>query len=105
MMWLVGKLDQNAVHGIVRVQLRHEVQQIMLGGIRREDRLDTCHAQFAGLSALAANIDFAGRIVAHQHDGEPGNPAGFRLKSRNGRYQTLRKAVGKSPAVDDLGAP
>jgi len=80
---LGGKLDKNAVHGIVRVQLCHKLQQLFLSGVLREDMLETFHSEFERFSILAANIDFAGWIVTHQHDGEPWNSAGLRLKGGN----------------------
>ena len=41
--------------------------------------MDRAHADLLGVLALVAHIDVRGRVVAHQHRGEPGNAAVVRV--------------------------
>jgi len=66
-----GNCTQDAVHRRIGVQRAYQLEQIILRNIRRQSVLERGHARGLRLGMLAADIDFAGRIVADQHDREP----------------------------------
>jgi hypothetical protein len=67
------QLHQNAVHRGIAIELRDQPQQIALRNIGRQPVLKRIHAGGLRLRMLAADIDFAGRIVANEHHREPRN--------------------------------
>ena len=64
------QLHENAVHRGIRVELCDQRQQIGLRDIGRQPVLERRHAGGLGLLVLAADIDFAGGVVADQHHRE-----------------------------------
>ena len=69
------ELHQDAVHGRIGVEPADQREQLGLGRGRRQPMIERPHAAADGHLHLAADIDLARRIVADQHDREPGRDA------------------------------
>ena len=67
-----GKLNQNAVHGFVLVQLLHQSQQVPLGNLRREAVGPGVDAAFRAVPLLAPDIDLRGGVLSRQHHRQHG---------------------------------
>ena len=65
------QLHQDAMHGRVLVQPLDQLQQLGFGRRRRQFVERRAHIGRGGLGGLAAHIDFARRIVADEHHGQP----------------------------------
>ena len=80
------QLHQYAVHGFVGVQFAHLGQQRVLRGVGGQRDMHGFEAQRLGGLALVADIDFGGRIVAHQHGGQARHQAmrGFQARGFGG---------------------
>ena len=66
------QLDQDAVDRGVGVEAPDQLQQLGLRRILGELVVEARHAEFDRELALAADVDLAGRIGAHQHRGQAG---------------------------------
>ena len=96
------QLHEDAVHRRVGVQPLDLGDEIGLGDRVVEAGLEGLHPRLDGLLALVADIDLAGRVLAHQHDGEPGRDPvlGFQsATSADLRAHAAREFL----AVDDVG--
>ena len=96
------QLHQNAMHRRIGVQPIDQRQHIGLGRLGGQAVLDRAHANAAAFGDLAADVDVAGRIVAHQHHRQRRlDPARLQCRHRLGRFG------GQGPrhcgAIDDLG--
>ena len=99
-----GQLDEDAVHRIVRIEPRDEIDQLGLGCLDRQAMLEACHARRDRRLALGAHIDLARRILADKNDREARRPAGrFHKGGHRGRH-ALAKARREGLAVDDRPA-
>ena len=73
-----GQLDQNAVHLVVEVQRRDDVQQFGLGDrLRLADR-GVANAHLGRSLGLARHIAHAAGVLAHEDDNQMGHTAVFR---------------------------
>ena len=70
-----GKLDQDAVYGVVLVEGAHEVKEFVLGGCIGKD--DGAVADAHGLAGLflVADVNHAGGVFTHAHDHQVRNPS------------------------------
>ena len=68
-----GQLNQNAVDGLVRIQLVNECKQLVLSGVRGQIMSVRLDAHYGAASALVTHIDFGSGFVANQHDSETGS--------------------------------
>jgi hypothetical protein len=64
--------------------------------------LQGVHPHFLGLQRLVAHIDLAGRILAHQHDGEPRHRAARPLDLGDGGADATAQPFREGLAVDDV---
>ncbi len=94
------ELDQNAVHQIIGVQCRDDVQQFLLPDRRRKDMLEACHAKLDGFASLVADINLACGIAADQHDRQAGCATRAGFEGWNCRRDPVRKAFGIGFTVD-----
>ena len=69
--WL-RQLHQDAVHRRIAVELADQREQVGLRDVCRQHVLERGHAGGERLLALAADVDFARRIVTDQHHARPG---------------------------------
>ncbi len=93
-----GQLDQDAVHLRILVELRDQGLQVMLGGPGRDPVLQGADpGPGAGLD-LAAHVDVAGRVVAHQHHRQAG-----RAQALGGAVRHHRRGFGQH--VVGMGLP
>ena len=77
-MFRKGQLDQNAVHLVVEVQGRDDVQQFGLGnGLGLSDR-GIADAHLGRSLGLARHIAHAAGVLAHEDDNQMGHTAVFR---------------------------
>ena len=72
------KLHQDAVNFVAPVQLQDQVQQLLGRNRVRRGKLFAVDAHFLAAFHFAANIDFRGRVVPDQNDGQSGTHAGRR---------------------------
>ena len=68
---------QNAVDGVVGVDLVDELEQVLLGGILRQDKLLYVDADELGALRCALLIGQIAGVLAHADDAERGNDALF----------------------------
>ena len=70
---MTGKrqLYQNAIGGLVAIKAPHQVKQILLRCLRRQNVFEGFHPGGTHRLALVADVDGARRVVADQHNGEP----------------------------------
>src|SRR5690606_11069613 len=68
----------------------------------RQAVLERGHARFLGLLRLVADIDLAGRVLAHQHHGQPRGQTFPGGEIRDGRADPLAKSGGKGLSIDKL---
>ena len=64
------ELNQDSVHGRIRVERRNEVDQGALVGVFRQAVLEGIHACLGRLPGFVSDIDLACRVLADQHHGE-----------------------------------
>ena len=95
------QLHENAVNGRVLVQPLDQLQQLDLGGRCRQLEEQRAHIGGGGLGGLAAHIDFARRIVAHEGDCEPGLDAMLLCHPLDGVGDVLAQLGRDGFAVDD----
>ena len=77
-MFRKGQLDQNAVHLVVEVQGRDDVQQFGLGnGLGLSDR-GIADAHLGRSLGLTRHIAHAAGVLAHEDDNQMGHTAIFR---------------------------
>ena len=83
------QLHQDAVDSGIVIQGVDGGFQLFLGGFRRHIDGAGIHADFRAAVALVADIDFAGRIVADQDDGQAGSKAlGFEGRDAGSDFST-----------------
>src|SRR5204862_6793704 len=83
------QLDEQAVDALVRVQLRDQREELVLGRLRGQPQVARLDADRLGGPLLAADVDVGGRVVADEHRGEPdvaetGDPLGDLLADAGG---------------------
>jgi hypothetical protein len=64
------KLDEDAVHAVVRVEALDDLEQLGLGRLGCQRALDRRHADPLARPLLALDVRTARRIVTDEHDGE-----------------------------------
>src|SRR5258708_10890668 len=64
--------------------------------------LEGGHADLDRLLRLVAHIDLAGRVLAHQHHGEPWDEAMLLLEGGDLGGEAAAQALGERLAVDDI---
>ena len=94
------QLDQDAIDQRIGVELVDQRDQIGLRRIRRQLVFKAGHAAFDGLLGLAGDIDLAGRILAHQHHGQPGLAPGLAFETGGLRGDAAAQGSGKGLAID-----
>ena len=94
------QLNQDAVDLAVGIEPVHERQDLFLRRRRRQRVVEGAHPGLERLARLAADIDLACRIVADEHDREPG-PHMRRVESRDRRGDAGAEPLGDRRAVDD----
>ena len=101
-----GKLDQDPVHRLVRVESAQERRELLLGRARGKPVDERVHSRLPRLLALVAHVDLARGILADEHDREPGRHRVLALQ-RPHRLAHLRAQLCRDfLAVDDLrGSP
>ena len=67
------KLDQNSVHGVIRIQTRYKVQEFLLGSLLRTEYDTALDSHYPGSLRLALDIRLARRILAHKYHRKAGN--------------------------------
>ncbi len=97
------QLDQDAVDGGVGIEPRDQVEQLDLRRRRRQVVGERAHAHRLGRPPLVADVDLRRRVLAHQHDGEPGSRATGGEPGSDGGRNLLGDARGARLAVDDAG--
>ena len=89
------QLAQYAIDRRIGVQRLHQRDEISLTGVRGQAMFETRHADFHRLPPLVRDIDAAGGIIPHQHDGKARRTASLACKGRdaggNAATQGLRK--------------
>jgi hypothetical protein len=65
-----GKLDEDAVHARIGVELRHQRQQRLLRGSGGQAMLEARHPRLARRPAFRTHIDHARRILADEYHGK-----------------------------------
>jgi hypothetical protein len=96
------QLHEDAVHLRRGVELFHQRQQVGLGGVGVELVLVGIHPRLDRHPALGADIDLAGRVLAHQHHRKPRRDAVRVFQMRNMAGDVFPKFRGVSFPVDDL---
>ena len=91
------------MHRRIGVQLRHLGQQRVFAGRLRQAMLEGVHPRFHRLLALGADIDLAGRILAHQHHRQARRQIMIALQTFDRRRHPAAQALGKGLAVDAGG--
>ncbi len=89
------------MHALVGVQLGDHRQELRLGGRGGKAAGDGLHADLFGLLALAADIDLAGGVFAHQHHGQAWLQAVAGRQMLDLRRDARAQAFRKRLAVDD----
>ena len=97
------QLHQDAMHACIAIEPCDQCQQFGSGGIGRQSVLERRHAGPLRLGVLAADIDFAGRIVADQYHCEPGRQAGLALDAGDLAGDADAKLRGNGFSIDDAG--
>ena len=95
------QLHQNAMHGRIAIEFCDQRQQLVLRDIGRQHVLERRHARGLGLLVLAADINFAGGIVADQHHGEPRRQPMLALHPRHLIGDAGAKFGGNAFSIDD----
>ena len=67
------KLHENPVHALIGVELCHKAHELVLRDVRRQLVIERSHAPIDNGFRLRADIDFARRIVAGEHDSKAGH--------------------------------
>ena len=97
------QLNEDAVDHRVGIQPVDQRQQAILIVVFRQAVFEAGHAALDGRLALGGDIDLARRILAHQHDGEPGLAARALLESGGIFRDAGAQRGGKGFPVDDCG--
>ena len=95
-------LHENAVHFGIAIERLHLRQNIGFAGAPRHGHVNGVIAQIARRLTLVADIDFAGRIVAHENGRKPRHEIVLALQPRGFRDHPLPQLRRKCLAVDDL---
>ena len=103
---MVGKrqLDKDAVHRRIGVQSLDQREQFGLARIGGQAMFETFHVRRDSRLVLAAHIDLARGILAHQHHREPGLAPGCLRELLRLRADAFAQLGGKALPVDDLRA-
>ena len=72
-----GQLHQDAMDRRIGVQAVDCGQELILGGLAGQPQDGPVHPGRLAGGLLVADVDLAGRIVAHQDDGQAGYDPGF----------------------------
>ncbi len=97
------ELHQNAVHGGIAIEFGDQRQQVVLRDIRRQHMLERRHAGGLRLLVLAADIDLAGGVAAHQHHRKAGRDPVLAHHPRNLPGNAGTKFSGNDFSIDDAG--
>jgi hypothetical protein len=95
------KLDQNSVYGRIVIERANARQYLGFARRLRQTEFERVEPAFARIVSLAADIDVARRIVAHQHDSEARYDAVVTHKLRRFGCDTRPQAGCECLAVDD----
>jgi hypothetical protein len=96
-------LHEDAVHARIVVQLVDQGKQLRLRRSVGEAVQAALHADFFAVAALVADVDLAGRIVAHEHGGERRRRAPRGDESGGFFGELPSHLLGKRCAVEELG--
>ena len=96
------QLDEDTVHRRIGVQLRDQCEQVRLGRIGGQAVLEAFHVCGYGRLVLAAHIDLARRILAHEYHREARLAARRLGEFRRLLADALAQPGGECLPVDDL---
>ena len=97
-----GQLHQNAMHRVIGVEPVDQRQQFVFRRFCGHAVLNRADTDLAALRDLAADVDFAGGVVAHKHHGEAGRLAAVCHERANLRCRPFGQCGGHRLAIDDL---
>src|SRR4030095_13699193 len=99
------ELHEDAVDGLVRIQLPDQAQQLRLARARRQVVREREQADPLAGAALVADVDAGGVVAADEHDGETGRPSAIVDAVANALLDFAAYLRGDGAAVDDVCGP
>mmetsp|Transcript_9467 Transcript_9467/g.19601 ORF Transcript_9467/g.19601 Transcript_9467/m.19601 type:complete len:394 (-) Transcript_9467:24-1205(-) len=97
-----GKLDEDAVHSRVRVEILHNLQELLLGDCLGQFLAERCNAALRALLLLHVNVRLRIAPGAHNHHGKTGYLASLLLQVCDLGLDLLGDRRGDFLAIDHL---
>ena len=98
-----GELDEDAIHGVIRIKAVDQGYKIVLRRIGGNAVLEAFHARLDGRLDLGSDVSGARRMFSDQNDGKAGGASCAFVKLCGGSGYRLPEVGGDCFAVDDAG--